>query len=229
VLFYNLFAAKCARAAARCCFPLALNPTQNPPNSPTPPKHNSDDGYLNEPALPTVLKIKLYHDSLTRYDGLLSPYIYPRYGLGELPQAFARLSAVYGGTYMLNKADAKVEFDEAGRAVGVSSGGETARCKFVVGDASYFPGKTRVAARVARAVCILSHPIPGTNNAHSAQIILPQKQIGRRSDMYVFCCSYAHNVAANNKWIAFVSTTVRCVCVCVCVCVWGGGWLAFVL
>ena len=27
--------------------------------------------------------------------------------------------------------------------------------------------------------------------------------------MYVFCCSYAHNVAANNKWLAFVSTTVR--------------------
>jgi hypothetical protein len=27
--------------------------------------------------------------------------------------------------------------------------------------------------------------------------------------MYVFCCSYAHNVAANNKWLAFVSTTVE--------------------
>lgn len=27
--------------------------------------------------------------------------------------------------------------------------------------------------------------------------------------MYVFCCSYAHNVAATNKWIAFVSTTVE--------------------
>ena len=67
-----------------------------------------DDGYLDAPALPTVKRIKLYHDSLTRYEGLLSPYIYPRYGLGELPQAFARLSAVYGGTYMLNKADAQV-------------------------------------------------------------------------------------------------------------------------
>ncbi len=54
-----------------------------------------------------------------------------------------------------------------------------------------------------------SHPIPDTNNAQSVQIILPQKQIGRRSDMYVFCCSYAHNVAANNKWLAFVSTTVE--------------------
>lgn len=56
---------------------------------------------------------------------------------------------------------------------------------------------------------VQSHPIPDTNNAASVQIILPQKQIGRRSDMYVFCCSFAHNVAATNKWLAFVSTTVE--------------------
>lgn len=48
--------------------------------------HPRDDNYLDQPALPTVEKIKLYHDSLLRYDGLTSPYIYPRYGLGELPQ-----------------------------------------------------------------------------------------------------------------------------------------------
>jgi Rab GDP dissociation inhibitor len=29
------------------------------------------------------------------------------------------------------------------------------------------------------------------------------------TDMYVFCCSYAHNVAASNRWVAFVSTTVE--------------------
>lgn len=45
-----------------------------------------DDAYLAEPALPTVLRVKLYHDSLSRYEGLNAPYIYPRYGLGELPQ-----------------------------------------------------------------------------------------------------------------------------------------------
>jgi hypothetical protein len=27
--------------------------------------------------------------------------------------------------------------------------------------------------------------------------------------MYLFCSSYAHNVAANGKWIASVSATVR--------------------
>jgi Rab GDP dissociation inhibitor len=89
---------------------------------------------------------------------------------------------VYGGTYMLHKSDAAVVCDpDSGKACGVSSEGETARCKFVVGDASYFPGKTRVTSKVVRALCILSHPLPNTDNAHSAQIILPQKQIGRRS------------------------------------------------
>ena len=42
---------------------------------------------MMEPALPTVLKIKLYYESVTRFAGMLSPYIYPLYGLGELPQA----------------------------------------------------------------------------------------------------------------------------------------------
>lgn len=43
----------------------------------------------------------MYSDSLARYGK--SPYLYPMYGLGELPQGFARLSAIYGGTYMLDK------------------------------------------------------------------------------------------------------------------------------
>jgi Rab GDP dissociation inhibitor len=117
---------------------------------------------------------------------------------------------VYGGTYMLSKPDAKVEFDpETGKAIGVSSEGETAKAKFVVGDPSYFPGKTRRVGQVVRALCILSQPIPGCGDAHSVQIILPQKQTGRRTDMYVFGCSWAHNVCAKGKYLAFVSTTVE--------------------
>lgn len=168
-----------------------------------------DDNYLSQPALPTVQRIQLYHGSLFRYEGLNSPYLYPRYGLGELPQAFARLSAVYGGIYMLHKPDVEVIYDGSGVATGVKSEGQVAKAKFVVGDPSYFPGKVRLAGKVVRAIAFMSHPIPDTNNAHSVQIILPQKQIGRRSDMYVFCSSYAHNVCANGKWLAFVSTTVE--------------------
>nr|CAD1822083.1 unnamed protein product [Ananas comosus var. bracteatus] len=164
-----------------------------------------DDSYLDKPAIDTVKRMKLYAESLARFQGG-SPYIYPLYGLAELPQGFARLSAVYGGTYMLNKPECKVEFDGSGQAYGVTSEGETAKCKKIVCDPSYLPDKVKKVGRVARAICIMSHPIPDTHDSHSVQIILPQKQLGRKSDMYVFCCSYAHNVAPKGKYIAFVST-----------------------
>lgn len=163
-----------------------------------------DDAYLDEPALEFVKKVKLYSESLARFQGG-SPYIYPLYGLGELPQAFARLSAVYGGTYMLSKPECRVEFDEEGKVSGVTSEGETAKTKKVVCDPSYLPNKVRRVGKVARAICIMSHPIPNTNDSQSVQLILPQKQLGRKSDMYVFCCSYSHNVVPRGKFIAFVS------------------------
>ena len=45
-----------------------------------------DDSYMSQPAMDTVMKVKLYYNSLTRFEGTASPYIYPLYGLGELPQ-----------------------------------------------------------------------------------------------------------------------------------------------
>ncbi|KAE9620096.1 putative GDP dissociation inhibitor, FAD/NAD(P)-binding domain-containing protein [Lupinus albus] len=164
-----------------------------------------DDGYLTQPAMDFVKRMKLYAESLARFQGG-SPYIYPLYGLGELPQGFARLSAVYGGTYMLNKPECKVEFDESGKVIGVTSKGETAKCKKVVCDPSYLPDKVKKVGKVNRAICIMSHPIPNTHDSPSVQVILPQKQLGRKSDMYLFCCSYSHNVAPKGKYIAFVTT-----------------------
>jgi Rab GDP dissociation inhibitor len=167
-----------------------------------------DDAYLDQPAIETVKRAALYAESLARYSK--SPYIYPLYGLGELPQGFARLSAIYGGTYMLNKPVEEIVY-ENGVCVGVKSEGEVAKCKFVIGDPSYFPNKIRKTGQVVRCICILSHPIPDTNNSESCQIIIPQKQVqpNRKSDIYISCVSYAHNVASKGKYIALVSTTVE--------------------
>ena len=116
-----------------------------------------------------------------------SPYIYPLYGLGELPQAFARLSAIYGGTYMLDKPIDEIVTDSDGKFVGVRSGSETVKAKQVIGDPSYFgddkeSGKIRVVedGKVIRAICILKHPIPGTDDSDSVQIIIPQNQVNRK-------------------------------------------------
>ena len=110
-----------------------------------------------------------------------SPYIYPLYGLGELPQAFARLSAIYGGTYMLDKPVDEIVTGADGKFVGVRSGSETVKAKQVIGDPSYFTSRVEETGKVIRAICFLKHPIPGTEDADSCQIIIPQNQVNRRN------------------------------------------------
>jgi len=168
--------------------------------------HLNDD-YKSKPFVETVNRIKLYSDSLARYGK--SPYLYPLYGLGELPQGFARLSAVHGGTYMLNKPIEKIVYDDDGNVTGVTSEGETARCKMLICDPSYVPERVKRVGQVVRAICILNHPIPNTKDAQSVQIIIPQNQVKRNSDIYVCSVSTAHCVTSKGFYLAIVSTTVE--------------------
>lgn len=55
----------------------------------------------------------------------------------------------------------------------------------------------------------MDHPIANTKDALSTQIIIPQKQVGRKSDIYVSVVSYHHQVAAKGWFVAMVSTTVE--------------------
>jgi len=166
-----------------------------------------DDEYLAKPCLDSIKRIKLYSDSLARYGK--SPYLYPLYGLGELPQGFARLSAIYGGTYMLDKPIDAIVYDDAGKVVGVKSGNETAKCKQVYCDPTYCPDKVKKVGQVVRCICLLDHPVPNTKDQLSTQIIIPQKQVQRKSDIYVTMVSYTHQVASKNWFVAMVSTNVE--------------------
>jgi Rab GDP dissociation inhibitor len=163
------------------------------------------DEYLSQPCGPSINKVKLYASSLAKYGK--SPYLYPLYGLGELPQGFARLSAIYGGTYMLHKPIESVVAKDG--MVHVTSEGEVVKAKQVIGDPSYFPDRVDKKGVIIRAICILSHPIPNSNNSASCQLIIPQKQVNRQHDIYVCSVSAAHNVSSKDKWLAFISTTAE--------------------
>lgn len=173
-----------------------------------------NDSYLQRPALEMVERCKLYAYSVSRYGN--SPYIYPKWGLGMLPEGFSRRCAVFGGIYMLNieEKDNFVEgivYDEAGKVCGVQSEGKVAKCKQVIADPSYFVGTDKVKAngQVARCICILSHPIQQTKDVDGCQVIFPASSIGRKNDIYVSLVSYVHNVAPQGKYIAVVSTNVE--------------------
>lgn len=94
---------------------------------------------------------------------------------------------------MLDKPIDEIVTDENGQFVGVKSGEEIVKAKQVIGDPSYFGGAAAGAAigngkvrvveetKVVRAICILKHPIPGTEDADSVQVIIPQNQVNRRN------------------------------------------------
>lgn len=98
---------------------------------------------------------------------------------------------------------------EGGKVVGVKSGGETAKCKQVYCDPTYVSDKVSKTGQVVRCICLLDHPIPNTKDALSTQIIIPQKQVGRNSDIYVTMVSYTTQVAGKGWFIAMVSTNVE--------------------
>lgn len=170
-----------------------------------------NDSYLNEKATKTVKSLKLYGYSLDKYGS--SPYIYPVYGLGGLPEGFSRLCAIHGGVFMLQTAPSEILFD-GDKACGVVSDGRAASAKYIIGDPSYFdPSKTKKNGSVIRSICILNHSIKGATS--SAQIIIPANQIAlagypaKKNDIYISLVSFDHQVAPQNIYVAIVSTMVE--------------------
>jgi Rab GDP dissociation inhibitor len=172
-----------------------------------------DDGYKGRPAMETMQRMQMYVDSMARFGK--SPYIYPLYGLGELPQGFARLSAIYGGTYMLNKPFKGLEYDADGKVAGVKStdnegeGEAVAKTKLVVGAPEYFEDKTQKDHEVIRTICIMKAAAPDTKEAQSCQIIIPGSQCDRKNDIYVTVLESSHNVCPQGRFIGIVSTQVE--------------------
>ncbi len=118
-----------------------------------------------------------------------SPFIYPVYGLGGIPEGFSRISAVNGGTFMLNTDINEILFED-GKIIGVKGGDGIAYCSTVICDPTYalkcgLKDRIKLVEKVIRCICILDHPIKGTENIPSVQIIIPQRQIQRKNGIFL--------------------------------------------
>ncbi|XP_013185681.2 rab proteins geranylgeranyltransferase component A 1 [Amyelois transitella] len=85
------------------------------------------------PCLEGVKECKKFLMSLGRYGN--TPFLWPMYGSGELPQCFCRLCAVFGGVYCLNRPIDKVEtktVDEGKTMVVIETKNKTVNCEHLV-------------------------------------------------------------------------------------------------
>lgn len=70
-----------------------------------------------------VARTKKFLSSLGRYGN--TPFLFPMYGCGEIPQCFCRLCAVFGGVYCLKRSIKQIHFDDA------TNGDDTKRFKSI--------------------------------------------------------------------------------------------------
>jgi Rab GDP dissociation inhibitor len=110
---------------------------------------------------------------------------------------------------MLNTDAKELIYNDKGEVIGVKAGDETVHAKMVICDPSYAPLNVKKVGSVVRAICLLTHPIPNTNDSDSCQIVIPQSQVGRQHDIYVACVSDAHMVCPKGYYLAIVSTIVE--------------------
>lgn len=124
-----------------------------------------DDSYLSRPATELVRRMQLYRDSMAasgKGEHNPSPFLYPFYGVGELPQAFARMACVFGGTTLLHRPVDEVLYDSNGGACGIRCDDEKAYARCVVGDATYFPTSVSTVSHTVRVHAIMRCAGPHT-------------------------------------------------------------------
>ncbi|XP_060651316.1 rab proteins geranylgeranyltransferase component A [Drosophila nasuta] len=100
--------------------------------------------------------------SLGRYGN--TPFLFPMYGCGELPQCFCRLCAVYGGIYCLKRSVDRITVEDSTNELLLSSAGKTLRAKQVVcapGQVPLGQLQSEVRAHISRGLLIASSPLGG--------------------------------------------------------------------
>jgi len=119
-------------------------------------------------------KIRKFLHALGRYGN--TPFLFPMYGCGEIPQCFCRLSAVFGGIYCLKKNIDEIQTEEIvkdnkpTKMIKIISGQQIIHAKnLVLGNSNITKevlknfekneDKTNKCGKLARAIFITSSPI----------------------------------------------------------------------
>jgi Rab GDP dissociation inhibitor len=87
---------------------------------------------------------------------------------------------------------------EDGKVVGVKGKEGVANAPLVICDPTYvlkckLDKRVKFVEKVVRCICILDHPIPKTENIPSVQIIIPQRQVGRKNGTYFYYFRHLHH------------------------------------
>eukprot|EP00884_Botryococcus_braunii_P015864 jgi/Botrbrau1/2961/Bobra.0026s0029.1 len=164
-----------------------------------------------------------YFESLGRYGAGTGALMVPLYGTAELPQAFCRVAAVAGATYILNcplhsvslsEGDAHGSPDQA-HSLGIKlSSGQELTCQALVGNvvslAQVLPERSDLhSSSVARAVCIADAAL--REGESQVFMVIPPGQLpsSNPNPVYVLQVGEATNMAPKGRYLVYFWTLSR--------------------
>ncbi|XP_017783820.1 PREDICTED: rab proteins geranylgeranyltransferase component A [Nicrophorus vespilloides] len=107
-----------------------------------------------------------------------TPFIYSMYGSGEIPQAFCRLSAVFGGTYALNQPLSHFIYDEEHNFKGLISGQQKITASNLVTGFEYAPNEMvekKEMSYISRGIFITDKSVLEADKQKTSLILMPSK------------------------------------------------------
>ncbi|NXS08385.1 RAE1 geranylgeranyltransferase, partial [Neodrepanis coruscans] len=124
-----------------------------------------------------------------------TPFLFPLYGQGEIPQCFCRLCAVFGGIYCLRHPVRALLLDRASarcKAI-VDHFGQRISAKYFIVEDSYLPESTcrNVCYRqISRAVLITDQSVLNTDSEQQVSILsVPPLEVGKPAVCVIELCS----------------------------------------
>ncbi|XP_067853000.1 rab proteins geranylgeranyltransferase component A 1 [Heptranchias perlo] len=122
-----------------------------------------------------------------------TPFLFPLYGVGEIPQCFCRMSAVFGGTYCLRHSVQCLVVDrETARCKAVvDSNGHRISCEHFIVDDSYLPEKhtKNVQYRyISRGVLITNSSVLKSDSEQISILTVPAVEKSRPSVRIIELC-----------------------------------------
>ncbi|KAM9788450.1 rab proteins geranylgeranyltransferase component A 1 [Neosynchiropus ocellatus] len=123
-----------------------------------------------------------------------TPFLFPVYGLGEIPQCFCRMCAVFGGIYCLRHSvqSLVVDKDQNRCKAVIDSRGQRISCShFVAEDAYVVAERKKTTARsLSRAVLITDGSVlPSDSEQQVSMVTVPPEEAGRPAVHMVELCS----------------------------------------
>lgn len=139
-----------------------------------------------------------------------TPFLFHMYGLGEIPQCFCRMSAVFGGIYCLHHSLRGLLLDGSSSecTAVIDSRGKRIRCRYVVIEDSYLPENTctQVCYRqISRAILITDRSVLRSDTDQEISVLSVPPDDEHRSAVHLTELCSSTNTCMKNTYLVHLT------------------------